>query len=222
MAESSISTEQDLGLPSEYSRRSLGSLVWESVTGSYRVHGDVVNADCVVGFSFSSEEGIGGEIPGRNNEDLASYIRNLDIDKPKILENGLADAYADLFMGSSDVIGIHIQDVPQKYRDGSGAGIFRGDDEFDSWKFALTARDRMERLGLSTPLVVAHPYQMARADAIMQRIGLETITPLGLRQQGNFYGSEVSQWWTRNPWIWGGYSVAVILHHRFVAKPIRI
>lgn len=187
-------------------------------TGHYDLHGDVKDADCLIGFSFGyrgklavvqglktqteknrvkTEKGVQ---PGLSNQDLANVIAKHFSDLPKILQFEIADAYESMGgKGSDDVIRI------RKHRT---KGLYLNSNEV-----AEQAKLLMKKHGWEHALIVAHPNHMPRVEAICENLGIKTIVT-GDERGAVEFDPLSSQKWTRNIDKWRGYEPLAMMYFR--------
>lgn len=147
----------------------------------YTPHGNVTDADCVIGFSFGYRETKLGIEPGISNYQIASYIENNLRDLPLILQfeinNALVKRKSELVIRESRQKGeyLHSREIAEQ------AYIF------------------MNQKGWKSAVIVTHQAMEARNDALCAKLGITTIAPEGLIID---YDPESVQPWTRNQDAW--------------------
>jgi len=172
------------------------NVIRATLTGTYEVIGNPMNADCVIGQSFgASEHG-----PGAANIHLASFILDNCQGRPLILQSEIADAV----MGAAPVACV-VQGKPST----AGGG------ELDSWRVLEEAADYMKQNQFSRPLLVAHAYHVGRVAMQAKRQGLEPIVPPGLPRA---FDAKSTQPWTRNPRSWAAREIPGLAYLRFKGR----
>jgi len=79
----------------------LSDLREHAKNNTYVAHGDIADADCVIGFSFGYRQSESGIKPGVSNQQIAAYIvKNLN-ELPLILQFEINDALTNK---SSDLV----------------------------------------------------------------------------------------------------------------------
>ena len=169
----------------------LEELLAQARLNTYRVHGDVRGADCVLAFSFGYIQAEAGIAPGLSNDDLAHYIERALPGLPVIAQFDVADA---LGQRSAELI-------IRRHRT-EGAYL-------DSQEVARQAKDHMQARGWKSVVVATHPAMEARNDALCTAMGLKTVAPAGLEVIRYDPGSE--QDWTRDPASWWKREAGVIV-----------
>jgi hypothetical protein len=169
-------------------------LLQEAVTGSYQRHGDVAEADCVIGFSFGYRSSKGHSTPGVSNRQLAVIIAEHYLELPLILQWEIA---AGLPVEASRVWRIERHAKKHQY--------------LDTREVARQARAIMQQQNYMTALVVAHPHHVGRVDAVCQRLGMHTVVPDGL--DGVDFDARSRQPWTRRQPAWAVRETMAIAYY---------
>ena len=176
---------------------SVPDIAAEAITGHYHVHGDVANADCVIGLSFGQRGHRYNIEPGLSNQDLAEFAKQHFADLPKTLQFEIADAYAEIG-GVDEVERISEHRKPGKY--------------LDTREVVDQAKLIMDRHGWKTVVVLAHPMHLPRVDAVCRKLGMQTVAVPGLNGAIEFDPLS-TQSWTRNADKFRGYEpLALVLY----------
>ncbi len=133
-------------------------------TNKYIVHGDVKDADCILGFSFGYRKNDHGLLPGLANDKLAQFIENTLSPLPLILQFEIADVLSTL----------KPELVIREHRE---KGQY-----LDSREVALQALEYMKVKNWTTAIIVTHSALEARNDYLCTALGIKTIAPLGLEE----------------------------------------
>jgi len=161
----------------------INKIIEEASTGNYVPHGDISNADCLIGFSFGYREKNGEIFPGLSNEDMANMINEKFFDLPKILQFEIADA-----LDGKNII--------------ERITVHRNADQYlNSQEVAEQALNIMRQNNWSNAILIAHPHHIPRVNAICKKLGITTIVPIGL--ENIRFDPQSAQPWTRdvNSWI---------------------
>lgn len=150
-----------------------------SSTGNYLVHGTIGGSDCVVAFAFGHRLDKNTITPGLSNQQIAKYISELHIQLPKIMQFEIADAFPDT---SQSIYRIVRHRKPGLY--------------LDTREVAEQAKQIMDQHGWKKAIINAHPYHMPRADAVCQKLGIQTVALSGLGAIG--FDPDSEQPWTRD------------------------
>lgn len=178
---------------------SMLALLLQAWSGAYAVHGNVEQADCVVGFAFGRVLQGRAILPGNSNQELAAFAHDHCPGLPGILQYEIAAAYKRLDHAPGEamhVVAAHRQ--PGRYLDTRELGD-------QAWQI-------MQARGWRTAVVLAQGHHMPRAIAVCRRLGMNTVAMPGLEQIGFCHGS--AQLWTRNRTLWFAREVGAILHYR--------
>ena len=154
----------------------------QAQNNTYTTHGDISEADCVLGFSFGYVDDNGKILPGKSNEQLAQYIDDTFPNKPLILQFEIADA-------------IQKQEPALVIRESRTKGEY-----LNSIEIAEQALIFMIKNGWKKAAIVTHPAMEARNDAICKELGMITILPPGL--DSIEYDVNSVQSWTRDKESW--------------------
>lgn len=177
---------------------SLPEIAAQAVTGHYHVHGELKDADCVIGFSFGYRGRVDHDVtPGLSNQDLANFSLRQMASLPQVLQFEIADAYAAAG-GKSVVERVEKHRTPGKY--------------LDTREVAVQAKAIMEQNGWKTAVILAHPNHVPRCDMVCRKLGIETVTIAGLRGAIEFDPLS-SQKWTRDIDQWRGYEPLAIMFY---------
>jgi len=152
------------------------------LTGDYERHGDPAASECVVAFAFGRRDGPRGMRPGWSNDDLARFIVERLVDLPLIAQAEIAAVLPATRTWRS----IDRHREPDKY--------------LDTVEFAAQARMVMDREGWTTAIVVAHPFHLPYADAMLAAQKVSTVALDGL--QDVRFDRRSSQAWTRSRAAW--------------------
>jgi hypothetical protein len=131
-------------------------------TGNYETHGDIVDADCVIGFSFGFRKNGTRTEPGLSNQDMARLIYKLSFELPTILQFEIADGLP------SDAKKDNVFRIEAHRKLGA---------YLDSREVADQAKTIMKAHDWHKALIVAHPYHVPRVDALCKKLGIDTIVP---------------------------------------------
>ena len=172
-------------------------LLRQAVTGRYDRHGEVSDADCVVGFSFGYRATSGHLVPGVSNEILAALIAERYCRFPLILQWEIAAALT------------HIPRQLWRIERHAESGRY-----LDTREVARQARTVMKAQQYETALIVAHPHHVARADAVCTRLGMRTVVPDGLEKIG--FDPRSHQPWTRTQPTWSVRETMAIAYYDLV------
>lgn len=169
---------------------SLPEIAAQAITGHYHVHGDLKEADCVIGFSFGYRGREGHDVtPGLSNQDLANFSLKYLADLPQILQFEIADAYAAAG-GAGKVARIENHRTAGKY--------------LDTREVAVQAKAIMDQNGWKTAAILAHPNHIPRCDAVCHKLGIDTVVIDGFKGAIEFDPLS-TQKWTRDIDQWRGY-----------------
>ncbi|OVE79486.1 hypothetical protein BVY00_00255 [bacterium G20] len=178
----------------------LATLAKYACSGQMPPHGNLEEADRVLGFSFGYRLARGGGWePGATNYDLAELIAGNEILRslPMTLEEEVAAALIHLEPKLTDQIDvIKTRSAKQKV---SG-----------THEVMVLAKPRIEESGARKLAVVAFRYHLPRAEAIVREAGFSTVVP-DMRNFGDF-DPESEQWWTTSRQRWIGYELGVIAY----------
>jgi hypothetical protein len=154
-----------------------------ATSGDYIRHGSIGDSDCVVAFGFGYVK-VGNNIgPGLSNQQMADHLNELYFRLPKILQFEVADAL------TSTAINVYRVERHRKL------GVY-----LDTREVAEQAKEIMDRQGWKKAIIIAHPNHMPRADAVCQKLGIETVAPSGLGTIG--FDANSVQEWTQNASAW--------------------
>ncbi len=167
--------------------RQLAYLIYAGLTGNYRtaLTESLDQADCVIMDAFGN---------GRSNEQMMRYA--LDMGLPLIFPEILANAYLRL-CGES---------FPRMSRLGN---LGPNHNAHDVMGLAIKM---MKREGFVRPIVVAHPYEVARCAAVVRKLGIYPIVPPGLHVIG--FDPTSDQKRTRWRWLWRLREPLVVIYFR--------
>lgn len=149
---------------------------------TYTVHGNVDDADCVIGFSFGYLGVDAYEQPGKSNRQLAAFIEEHLSALPLIVQFEINDALKAA--PATHVISKSRQE-----------GEYLNSREIAEQAFIL-----MQKHGWHNAVIVTHPAMEARNDALCSKLGMITITPPGL--ESIEYDPDSAQPWTRDKESW--------------------
>jgi uncharacterized SAM-binding protein YcdF (DUF218 family) len=171
-------------------------LMTQAFTGHYHAHGEVSEADCVIGLSFGYRGKPGHATPGLSNQDLANFAIKHFPDLPKILQFEIADAYEEAEgAGAKDIMRVSQHRLKGKY--------------LDTREVAAQAQLLMKQHGYKRAALLAHPNHMPRVDAVCAKLGIQTIVVEGLKGAIEF-DPQSTQKWTRELDQWRGYEPQAI------------
>lgn len=173
--------------------------VAQAWTGHYDSHGEMEEADCVIGFAFGYRGKPDQRTPGLSNQDLAN-IALKDYDEfPKIFQFEIADAYREIQAPDyKDVFQLKKHRIKGKY--------------LDTREVAYQAKQIMDKQGWKKAIILAHPYHVPRCDLVCQKLGIETIVTDHLRGAVEF-DPQSTQKWTANLEAWRGYEPQALLYY---------
>lgn len=169
-------------------------LLREAVTGIYRRHGTIAEADCLVGFSFGYRTDGDRPIPGTSNTALASVIAQSYLALPLILQWEVSAALS-----------------PQPEHLWRIERHARRRQYLDTHEVARQALGIMREHDYATALILAHPHHIARANAVCLRLGMKTVVPDGLEQVG--FDSKSEQPWTRRQPSWSVHETLALAYY---------
>lgn len=161
----------------------IGELKKQASTGKYLVHGDVSEADCVLGFSFGFVKRGDKVLPGKSNQQIADFATGHFSSLPMIMQSEIADA---LSKEVRHVYRVEKHKVEGKY--------------LHSREIAVQALNIMKQNGWKKAVILAHSYHLPRVDACCQKTRIDTIAPEGLEIIDFDEFSE--QKWTRSAKEW--------------------
>ena len=179
---------------------SLATLFRQAWSGRYTAHGDVSEADCVIGFAFGYEQDAHGVQPGVSNEDLAGYLRDHLPGLPRVLQVEVAEARARLAPADAAP-----QFIIRQHR---RAGV-----HLDTREVAEQALAILEQHGWRQAVVLAHPNHLPRSDVVCRKLGIATVLPPGLERVR--FGPRSVQKWTRNRFAWMRREAGALLYYRW-------
>ncbi len=151
-------------------------------SNTYHAHGDPQTADCVIAFSFGYVQQGEKVLPGKSNQQLASFIEERFSTIPVIAQFEIGTALQKI----SATYAITTHYIPGKY--------------LDSGEVARQAHEYMVAHSWQRAIIVTHPALEARNDYACSSIGIVTIAPLGLETIE--YDIFSAQSWTRNAKDW--------------------
>jgi hypothetical protein len=170
------------------------TMVGRAISGRYVSHGSTRDADCVVAFSFGQRRAHDGSIdPGEVNRYLADEISRLDGQRPVIAQFEINDALKQHRGFEADVC------VTSRNRP-----------YLDTREVAAAAAAAMSENGWRRALVIAQAHHVPRADSTMLAMGVETVTPPGLR---SVWDRQSSQTWTRGPVAWAVREPGAVMYY---------
>lgn len=166
----------------------------ESALGHYQPVGNPADADCVIGHSFGTSQGLGSP-----NYVLAQFIAGCAEGREVFADKNLADVLPpDVWVGDSEK-----GTISTSFGGGTG-----------TWGSLEHAKDWMTDRGYETALMVAQADHIGRV--VMQaqhpKIDIDCIVPPGLPE---IWDPESTQWWTRSKRLWvpheviGSFALAV-------------
>lgn len=162
----------------------------QTEANTYVVHGNVKDADCVIGFSFGYVDAAGEVKPGKSNEQLAAYIERQFPKVPLIaqfeINKALTTFKPALVISESRKKGEYL----------------------DSREIAEQALIFMQARGWPKAIIVTHPAMEARNDALCRKLGIITITTPGL--EAIEYDENSAQPWTRDKDAWWQREAGII------------
>lgn len=165
--------------------QSIDDIKARSKSGKYQSHGEISEADCIIGFSFGFRKNGDNIEPGLSNQDMAEIINNVYSALPKVLQFEIADA-VQATEKQDDIYRIKLHSTPGLY--------------LDTHEVAVQAKAIMEEHGWNKALLVAHPNHVPRVDAICTKLGIDTIVPDTLSAVR--FDPESQQDWTRSLENW--------------------
>jgi hypothetical protein len=154
--------------------------ILKSAIGQYEVTGDIADADVIVGHSFGTSTY--RESP---NSALAQFILDNENGQPIIVDRTLADAFPkssllDLVVGGAV---------------SNSIGTVGG-----SWEVLVQAKEYMDAIELTRPLMVAQAFHIGRVAMQAERIGMHNvIIPPDLPR---IFDEKSKQLWTRSFGLW--------------------
>lgn len=147
---------------------------------AYKPFGNIVDADCVIGFSFGTSTDTGSV-----NERLATQMQALAEGRPMIADRTLVNA-----MPSGDSRMAHVIEGEVTNAKAQGVG---------TWGTLVNARDFMEAHGFSKPIIIAQAYHVGRVARQAARLSMSSIIPSGLPAD---FDKNSAQFWTRSLYFW--------------------
>lgn len=172
----------------------LGELKSRAISGNYLQHGSISGSDCVVAFAFGYRKVGNAIVPGLSNQQMANYLNERYFRLPKIAQFEVADALSNT---SQSVYRIEQHRQPGLY--------------LETREVAEQAKQIMDLHGWKKAVIVAHPYHMPRADAVCQKLGIQTVAPSGLGVIG--FDPDAAQEWTRDAASYSAHEVIAIDQH---------
>lgn len=169
----------------------------------YIAHGELKDADCILGFSFGCRKEGTILVPGTANAALAQFIEKRLPRLPLVLQYEIADALTVL----------QPEFVIREHRE---KGKY-----LDSREVALQGIEYMKANNWTKAIVVTHSALEARNDYICTAFGITTIAPEGLEEIP--YDDESAQLWTRDATSWWQREEAVLetcYQNGWLEKPI--
>lgn len=169
------------------------TMVGRAISGRYVAHGTIRDADCVVAFSFGQRRAHDGSIdPGDVNRYLADEISRLAGQRPVIAQFEINDALNHRGLEAD----VSVTSGNRPY--------------LDTREVAATAAAAMSENGWRRALVIAQAHHVPRADSAMRAMGVETVTPPGLR---SVWDRQSSQTWTRGPVAWAVREPGAVMYY---------
>ena len=159
-------------------------------TNTYHVHGDPKSADCILAFSFGYIKQNEKNLPGKSNQQIATFIELNLPNIPLIAQFEVADA----LKATKPVLRITAHRIPGKY--------------LDSGEVAAQAHEFMKLHRWDRAFIVTHPALEARNDYICTALGMETIAPSGL--DSIEFDNNSEQEWTRDAQSWWAREQGII------------
>ena len=161
-------------------------LAAEALSGRYLPHGATGSADCIVALSFGFRgAGDGVASPGLANTYLAELVASRFASLPVVAQSEIADA---LETGkTSKRVELVVRQEP-------------GEGYLDTHAVLSRSVRLMHDAGWTSPILIAHPYHLPRADATFRALGVDPIVPAGIDA---IWDSASRQPWTRNRIVWG-------------------
>lgn len=154
--------------------------ILKAAAGHYETHGDIADADVIVGHSFGTSTH-----PESPNGALARFIMRNEDGQPIVVDQTLARAFPKSTL--LDVaVGGAVSDAM-----GSIGG---------SWETIMQAKQYMDKEELRRPAMAAHAFHIGRVAMQAEKIGMkDVIIPSGLP---SIFDRQSAQIWTRAAGLW--------------------
>lgn len=149
----------------------------------YKSFGDVGDADCVIGHSFSTSIA-----EGSVNAELADKMLHYAEGRPMIADRTLVNAMSD---GDSQMA--HIVEGPVT------TISTRGVQGVGTWGTLVEALGYMNEHNLNSPIMIAQAFHMRRVIRQAAKLRIEPVVPEGMPA---YFDSESEQPWTRSLFYW--------------------
>lgn len=174
-----------------YSPRAISALIDQARTGDVAPHGDLTEAQTLIGFSFGLVTDAAGQLagPGVVNDALARFIVNHEALRTKtmILQEELANAV----IACDQTLASQIQSLKSIKSPGA---------TYNTYELMAQVTPQLQSQHIVSLIVVAFRHHLPRAEAVVRKAGFGTITP-DLRQVGDFDPAS-SQPWIRGTEAW--------------------
>ncbi len=168
-------------------KTSIFSLYRQLLTGKYDRHGDIDEADAIVGLSFGQrcDRKLAVCVPDPSNYELAQYIDKIEqkITLPRLLQTEI-----DYHIHHGNNVELNVDHNKTNIR------LY-----LDTYEVLRQVRVEMKKEGLRRPLLVAHSAHIARVDAVARKMGMDTIVLAGLPRVWDHQSTQI---WTRNYSFW--------------------